>query len=92
MEDVFKIVKEGLQIILVLGIMLATLTISFVIGLNIREKGIIQAEWNSKVNNCVMNPNCRKDCKLILYKEQQSMNYVNRQQTIFMPIPVMSGR
>lgn len=36
--------------------------------------GKVRKEWNDKVNNCVLNENYRKDCKLILYRDAQIHN------------------
>lgn len=36
--------------------------------------GQVRKEWNNKVNNCVLNENYRKDCKLILYRDAQIHN------------------
>lgn len=39
-----------------------------------KEHERVKQEWRLKVNNCVLNENYRKDCKLILYREAQ-INY-----------------
>lgn len=42
---------------------------------HITEKAYqVRKEWNDKVNNCVLNENYRKDCKLILYRDAQIHN------------------
>lgn len=43
-------------------------------------------EWNTKVNNCVMDNNYRKDCKLILYKHQTARTHNCGGGTTYMPI------
>ena len=45
------------------------------------------AEWKQKVNTCVMNPEARSDCKLILYKDK--MNHLKKEDSfypVFVPI------
>ena len=39
-----------------------------------KEHKQVKQEWRLKVNNCVLNENYRKDCKLILYREAQIHN------------------
>ena len=39
-----------------------------------KEYERVEQEWRLKVNNCVLNENCRKDCKLILYRDAQIHN------------------
>lgn len=39
-----------------------------------KEHKRIEQEWQQKVNNCVLNEQCRPDCKLILYRDRQIHN------------------
>ena len=39
-----------------------------------KEHEQVKQEWRLKVNNCVLNENYRKDCKLILYRDAQIHN------------------
>jgi hypothetical protein len=39
-----------------------------------KEKQRIRQEWREKVNACILDPNCRTDCKLILYRDAQINN------------------
>ena len=50
--------------------------IAFIIFINntTEEVNQVRKEWNDKVNNCVLNENYRKDCKLILYRDAQIHN------------------
>ena len=39
-----------------------------------KEKERVKQEWREKVNACILDPNCRTDCKLILYRDAQINN------------------
>lgn len=39
-----------------------------------KEKKRVKQEWREKVNACILDPNCRTDCKLILYRDAQINN------------------
>jgi hypothetical protein len=39
-----------------------------------QERMRIKQEWQQKVNDCILNENCRDDCKLILYRDAQIHN------------------
>lgn len=39
-----------------------------------KEQARIEQEWRQKVNDCVLNEQCRPDCKLILYRDRQIHN------------------
>lgn len=38
------------------------------------ESNRIEKEWRQKVNACLIDRNCRKDCDLILYRDAQIHN------------------
>ena len=48
--------------------------IPYVVYKTIDNANKIKKEWNNKVNNCILDMNFRKDCKLILYKDMQIHN------------------
>lgn len=50
-----------------------------------KEQARIEQEWRQKVNDCVLNEQCRPDCKLILYRDRQIHNQKvqdNRQASV----------
>lgn len=46
-------------------------------------------EWNTKVDNCVLNPNYRPDCNLILYRDAQIHNMPSRHSNTVVPVPMI---
>lgn len=70
-EEIVDIIIGITVIVIIFGGLIA-----FIMFLNhITEKSNqIRKEWNDKVNNCVLNENHRKDCKLILYRDAQIHN------------------
>ena len=58
-----------------------------------KEHEQVRQEWRLKVNNCVLNENYRKDCKLILYREAQIHNQQvqENQQTSVMTGAMVGG-
>ena len=58
-----------------------------------KEHERVRQEWRLKVNNCVLNENYRKDCKLILYREAQIHNQQvqENQQTSVMTGAMVGG-
>lgn len=54
-----------------------------------KRKSAITKEWTEKVNNCVLNPNYRSDCSLILYRDMQIHNMDSRQTHSVAPVPIV---
>lgn len=48
--------------------------ISFNLYDYIKRHDKINEEWRQKVNACIIDKNCRKDCELILYRDAQIHN------------------
>ena len=46
-------------------------------GKEIKQRNI---EWKQKVENCLIDSNCRKDCALILYKDKQIQEHKRAQE------------
>lgn len=67
-EEIIDTISGITVIVLFLGGLIA-----FIIFINniTEEINQVRKEWNDKVNNCVLNENYRKDCKLILYRDAQ---------------------
>lgn len=69
--------------------------IAFIMFINhiTEEVSQVRKEWNDKVNNCVLNENYRKDCKLILYRDAQIHNQQvqDNQQTSVMTSAIVGG-
>lgn len=67
-EEIVELIIGVTVIVLIFGGLIA-----FIMFINhiTEEASQIRKEWNDKVNNCVLNENYRKDCKLILYRDAQ---------------------
>ncbi len=94
--ELFKIIFEGLCGI---GFIIVLVILLFIVSSKIpcvdkffAENDRINKEWDAKVNNCVLNKNYRKDCTLILYREKQFRDHLNRPDTTVMPMPLYIGR
>lgn len=46
------------------------------------------AEWENKVNQCVLNKNSRSDCELIIYKDTQNHSNKYTNTPMFFPIVI----
>lgn len=70
-EEIIDFIINVTIIVLIFGGLIA-----FIMFINniTEEVNQVHKEWNNKVNNCVLNENYRKDCKLILYRDAQIHN------------------
>ena len=67
-EEITDTIIDVTVIVLIFGGLIA-----FIMFINniAEEANQVHKEWNDKVNNCVLDENYRKDCKLILYRDAQ---------------------
>ena len=71
MKDFIQDLKEILFYILFMIVVFLIIYIGVLLILQINKSSKIKAEWNTKVNNCILNENSRNDCKLIIYRDKQ---------------------
>lgn len=69
-DNILTLKEKFLVFIFILGIIF----IPYYVYKTIDKAEKIKKEWNYKVNNCVIDMNFRKDCKLIIYKDMQIHN------------------
>lgn len=69
-DNTLTLKEKFLVFIFIFGI----ISIPYYVYKTIDKADKIKKEWNYKVNNCVLDMNFRKDCKLILYKDMQIHN------------------
>lgn len=61
-------------LLFIIVVLSCTVVLSVLLYKELQKDIVKRQDWNNKVNNCVMNNDYRKDCKLIIYKDKQIRN------------------
>lgn len=87
--EFFEIIKLLISAIIVIGTLFAILAAIFILFVVLPISAFTNhsdrhAEWEAKVNTCILNPSSRSDCELIIYKDKQ--NRARKSSTTFIPM------